>query len=254
MNTAEKLIQMTENEMDIYALKEQLKQRVNGGTVDAKSWYDDFWDDFQDEGKRVNYARGFSGTGFTFSNFYPKYNITAQGSAIQMFYGWSTKSSHVGNLEQRLIDRGVVLDTSEATDMTQAFAYGRMSHLPLISLKKCTATTSTSNAFAYCYQYLKSVKIEVSKDTKFVNMFLSTNGIEHLSVTGVIGQNGFDVHWSTKLSADSLKSIIDALSTTTTGLTITLPTTAQTNYEAVYGTGSWAALTTTKNNWNIDYA
>lgn len=235
MSIAEKLTQIAENEQRVYDAGKQAE-------------YDRFWDEYQNYGERIAYNRGYTGQGFNFNNFYPKYNITVQGSAIQMFYGWSTKSSHEGNLEQRLVDCKVTLDTSQATDMSQAFAYGRMSHLPLISLKNCTATTSTSNIFAYCYQYLKSVKIEVSKDTKFSNMFVSTNGIEHLSVIGTIAQNGFDIHWSTNLSKASITSIINALSGATNGLTITLSQTAVNN---AFTTQEWEVLISPYINWNI---
>jgi hypothetical protein len=102
---------------------------------------------------------------------------------------------------------------------------------------------------------MKTIEKIILKDTvKCSNWFANATGLENVIFEGTIGQNGFDIHWSTKLTAASLESIINTLSSTTTGLTITLPTTAQSNYEAVYGSGSWNVLTATRSNWTIAYA
>jgi hypothetical protein len=64
----------------------------------------------------------------------------------------------------------------------------------------------------------------------------------------VIGQKNFNVHWSPKLSKASIESIINALSSTTSGLTVTISKTAK---EAVFTTEEWATLIATKPNWTI---
>jgi hypothetical protein len=78
---------------------------------------------------------------------------------------------------------------------------------------------------------------------------------------GVIGSNGIDLHWSTKLSHDSHVSIFNALSTATTGLTVTFSRTAvnkafETSEGANDGTTSaeWLALVAAHNNWTISLA
>jgi hypothetical protein len=64
----------------------------------------------------------------------------------------------------------------------------------------------------------------------------------------VIGQKNFNVHWSPKLSKASIESIINALSSTTSGLTVTISKTAK---EAAFTSAEWSALIATKSNWTI---
>ncbi len=240
MDIAEKVLRQKKDFDDVYE-------------AGKKAEYDKMWDVLQPEGK-TNYATsaGFYGVLFNFDNFFPKRDIRTIGNAERIFYSWET-AKHRGNLKARLEECGVVLDTSKATNLTSAFNYNHMDNLPVID---CTGLTAESTSvFANSWDYRKTIEKIILKDTvKCTNWFNNASGLENVIIEGTIGQNSFDIHWSTKLSADSLKSIIQALSTTTTGLTITLPTTAQANYEAVYGAGSWEALTASRNNWSIAYA
>lgn len=217
MNTADKLKKIAENEAIVAESNQRLFECVNGGTVDAKSWYDAFWDGFQDNGNRTGYAQTFYNSGWNENTYNPKYDIVCVGNNYGMF-----GSSRI-------------TDTKKTINISSA--------------------TNTDHLFGYC-KLLKTIrKLVVSENTPYgANTFRDCLELVNMIIEGTIGQNGFDIHWSTKLSADSLKSIINALSTTTTGLTITLPTTAQTNYEAVYGSGSWNVLTATRSNWTIAYA
>ena len=86
------------------------------------------------------------------------------------------------------------------------------------------------------------------------NMFYIATELREVRFEGVIGQNGFDVHWSTKLSEASIRSIINALSTTTTGLTVTLSETAVHSIWPPPSMAMWAqweALIATRPNWTI---
>ena len=69
--------------------------------------------------------------------------------------------------------------------------------------------------------------MRIDENTKFSSTFTACRELVNLTVDGVIGQNGFDIHWSTKLTHESLMSIINALadkSGTGTTFTITLGT------------------------------
>ena len=79
-----------------------------------------------------------------------------------------------------------------------------------------------------------------------------------MNVEGVIGQNGFDVHWSTNLKTASIVSIVEALSDSTSGLSVTLSQTAVNNMVFPFTSertgityGSWSELEGTKTNWTI---
>jgi hypothetical protein len=91
----------------------------------------------------------------------------------------------------------------------------------------------------------------IAETTYHNTVFFNCNALENLTIEGVIGQNGFDVRYSTKLSKASITSVINALSATTSGLTVTLSKTA---VERAFGSTTsteWSALVATKSNWNI---
>ena len=111
--------------------------------------------------------------------------------------------------------------------------------------------------FYYCTaKYIE--KIIVSASTQYNNTFRFFQNIEHCPFEGVIAQNGVDFTQSTKLDKESLSSVITCLSSTTTGLKVTLSKIAvnkafETSEGANDGSTSaeWLALVNTKTNWTI---
>lgn len=102
-------------------------------------------------------------------------------------------------------------------------------------------------------------EILVDENTKFnVNYtFAGTSALVNIKFTGTIAMS-VAFQWSTKLSHDSIVSIITHLSDTATGMTATFSKTAvnnafETSSGAADGTSSeeWAALIATKSNWTI---
>lgn len=245
MNTAEKLKKIAENEAIIAEENRKLYECVNGDKVDAKSWYDEFWDGIQNYGNRISYQDGFKEwSGFEELNTkYPIKSITLYAT----FSGC------------RSLKRLPIVECANSDGLFDSCygAFTQCENIESIDFDVTNkATTMPWQATFYNCKKLKRIKkIVVLENQVFVKLtFDLCEALEDITIEGTIGQNGFDIHWSTLLSADSLKSIINALSTTTTGLTITLPTTAQANYEAVYGTGSWSVLVATRSNWTIAYA
>ena len=151
----------------------------------------------------------------------------------------------------------VIIEFENVTHLSNTFYYCRAKTIPHLDLTNMIG--STWNAFAY--SSAESVTLHVSEKTSFYSStFENMTELKNLIITGTIAQNGFDVHWSTMLSKDSIVSIINALSDTTTGLTITLYGHAvdrafsTLGEEDVFnGTGSdeWLALVASKPNWNI---
>ena len=98
-----------------------------------------------------------------------------------------------------------------------------------------------------------------SETTPFSSdMFGCAREYEYIGFEGTIGKGGLDLHWSTKLNKESLTSIINALSSDTTGLSITLSLTAvnnafETSEGAADGSTSteWINLIGDKSNWSI---
>ena len=233
MDIAQKTLQLKQDFDDVYE-------------AGKKAEYDAFWDGMQDYGNRQNYDRAFrnwSGTKI----IKPKHAVITN-TLYEIF-------ANCNEVEE--IPTVALAQNKTAFD-TCYNAFNNCYKLKSIDFdiaNGAVASSAWDATFNYCYELKTIKKIVVLESQVFkLSTFRSCEALENLTIEGTIGQNGFDIHWSTKLSADSLASVVNALSATTTGLTITLPTTAQANYEAVYGEGSWDELTATRSNWTIAYA
>jgi hypothetical protein len=232
MDIAEKVLRQKKDFDDVYE-------------AGKKAEYDELWDGIQDYGNRTNYTGGFRNWRATTIN--PKYPI----NAISLYELFS---------DCRKLERLPVVTCADTSGrFTQVYsAFTMCLELKSIDfdvLNSGSGNNAWASAFRYC-QKLKSIKkIGVMESQVFNRTFEYCFELENITIEGTIGQNGFDIHWSTLLSADSLKSIINALSPTFEG-TITLPTTAESNYNASPPIGApqtWAELVLTKPNWNITY-
>lgn len=189
--------------------------------------YDAFWDAYQENGNRTDYRYGFSGTGWTEATYNPKYPIvTASFTATSMYqYALVTKVKNV--------DFSNVLNY-----FTSIF-------------NSCTKLKTIEN-----------IKLPTNCQGAFTASFNNCTALEEFGFTGTIQNNGIDLHWSTKLNKASIERIINALSTTTSGLTVTLSKTAVNNAFGInvddastYPEGSeYYNLRNSKSNWTISYA
>jgi peroxiredoxin len=170
-----------------------------------KAEYDAFWDAFQDYGQRKNYRYAFSGYGWKDENFKPKYDIAPPYTGPNMF-----TYAKITDLKACLEFNGVTLDVSKITNVSQLFGYcENLTILPKIDL---SSATSTSGIFADDYKLKTIDELVVSANTGYHNTnFRNCEALENMIVTGTIGQNNFNVQWSTKLTHDSLMSIINCL-------------------------------------------
>ena len=210
-----------------------------------KSAYDAFWDSYQDNGSRTQYAGAFAGGGWTSENFKPKYDMDCVGTCSYMFY----YSGISGDLVQLLVSLGVTLDFSKSTAL-----HGLFNSAPSITRVGIIDITA---AGASCSSLFNSAKVEtidklvVSEKNVPNSWFYGCGKLKNLEIEGTIANNGFDVHWSTKLSRDSIISIVNALSDTTSGMTVTF---SQTAVDAAFTDDEWAALIATKPNWTFTLA
>lgn len=190
--------------------------------------YDAFWDDYQNnnlQGKvRTQYNYAFYQVGWTDVTYNPKYDFEIE-YAVGMF------------------SYNCITDTIKPLDFTKLLA-------------------QASNVFARSRRLKTIRKIIVNENTTFSGWFTEDAELETIVVEGVIGQNGFDIHWSTKLSKTSTINIINCLSTTTSGLTVTLSKVAvnsafgiNVDDASTYPEGSeYYNLRNSKSNWTISYA
>ena len=202
--------------------------------------YDHFWDAFQQNGTRRNYQYGFSGRGWNDNTFKPKYDIIINNDPMRMFV-----NCEITNLRELLEKQGVSLDTSAVT--TAQYMFDSCTLLTEVPHIVCNA--SAAGLFSWCIA-LKTVSIEVNENTVFSSTFHRCDALENLTVVGTIGQSGLTLQYSTKLSKASITSVVNALSATASGKSITFSKTAVNN---AFATDEWSALAGTKTNWTINW-
>lgn len=227
-------------------LAEKVGEVYNSG---RKAENEAFWDAYQQNGNRTQYNYAFSGEGWTNETFNPKYNIVPT-IAWYMFQN----SNIMGDLVEKLENLGVTLDFSNNIyNATNTFINSKFSRLGILDFSKAVKLNNTfSDA-----NFLETIdKLIVSATLKYETPFYGATALKNIIVEGIIGQNGFDVSACTNLSKASIISIINALSTTTSGLTVTFSKTAVDNaFKDGDRIGSesqeWETLAQTKSNWTI---
>lgn len=196
------------------------------GKVDAvfeagkKSEYDAFWDAYQSNGTRTHYHSAFAGVGWTQTNFKPKYTVRPS-EARNMFL------QNTAITDLTLTGK---LDFSEVTRISDFIAWSSVAKVPAINLSKVdqspSAFENASKLVTVENLILPSTPFPVSISA----MFYQCAALENITITGTIQNTGFDLHWSTKLTIESVTSILTALSkdsTVASGKTITLPLSAK---------------------------
>lgn len=229
-----------DSEDNIAYLNERLENTLYGTDTGGKSFYDAFWDDFQKRGTRDSYLWTFAK--FTDDIFYPKYDIKPTANATGMFGG-----TYVTDLTKRLIDCGVVLDTSRASNLAESFGYAPyLTRVPTVS---AISTNGLSNIFASDIALIEVEKLILKSDgsQSFNNAFWDCINLQNIVFEGVIGQ-AINFQRSTKLTKASIESIITHLSDTASGKTLTLSLTAVNN---AFATDEWNSLIKSKSNWTI---
>lgn len=215
-----------------------------------KAEYDAFWDEFQNYGKRQTYEYVFSF--FNDRIFAPKYDIKINGYATGCF-----KDTKISNIKETLEKLGVKLDTENAVWLAQMFQNTKSVSIPQLNLANALnlAHIFTNSEI----EFIESL-INIKETSGFTNAFQNTSKLKYIRFQGIIG-DGIDIHWSTALSKESILSLINVLSTTITGKTVTLSLTAvNTAFEISPGAADgstseeWAALIATKPNWTISLA
>lgn len=208
MSIAEKLLTIAENEQRVYdAGREAEKQ--------------DFWNEYQNTHNPTYCKYQFAGKGWNYNTFYPKYDITPKvaQSMFQEFGG-----DAIFSLTERLNECKVTFDTSQCTAFHYIFYGTPFTEVPHIDT---TNSTSLQNVYASSNQLIKaSMSIKEDGSQTWTSCFTSCSKLADFTITsGAIGKNGFDIHWSTKLSKASILSILNAcnIDVTSSPVTVTLP-------------------------------
>jgi hypothetical protein len=206
MSIAEKLTTIAENQQSVYDAGKQ-------------SEYDRFWDTYQQNGNQINYEKVFAGYPWTKEIFRPKYNMRPR-VANDMFYYHNFDGTPY-DLVEHLESLGVTLDFSNCAWLSGAFTYAGFSRVGVIDTR---ASTSVSSMFTNSPHLITIDKLILKDDgSQTFTAFTNTSKLENIIIEGVIGQP-LNVSWSTKLTHDSLMSIINALQSGVTSKTLTIGT------------------------------
>ena len=252
MNISEKLTTIAQNEQKVF-------------DAGKKSQYDEFWDNFQNYGKRTDYLNGFSGFCWTKETFKPKYKpITFSGNcwykSRKMFENFGVRE--YTKLETDGVDLTPdIVDFSNANNLSNTF-YGA-------TFRSVTADISNATSFGGMFGgndggAVKYITLTTSdKTAAFASTVFSYQRelLELIFTEGSVVKGTLNVQHSTKLTKRSITSIINALFSATSGTTVTFSKTAINNAfgididdEATYPEGSeYYTLRNTKSNWTFNY-
>lgn len=235
-----------------------IKQKVDRAKTDydevyaagKQAEYDAFWDEFQNNGTRTDYAYAFAGRGWGEKSMVPKYDIKPT-RAYCMFRDAFSSSDGI-DMVSLLESAGIEMDFSNSTDNSYLFHYSAVRRVGVIDISKQQG--KATYVFGYCSRLCTIEKLITSETVEYGSIFANAKALENLTIEGVIGKNGFDTSHSVLLSKASIISIINALSTTATGQTATFSQTAVNNAFGGSTSAEWLALVATKPNWTIALA
>lgn len=151
---------------------------TEGEIMGRQNQYNEFWNGYSQNGTRYNWNNAFFGYGWNDNTYNPPWDFNNVKYCNSMF-----SQSSITNIK-------VTVDLTNSTSASSMFL------------------SSTG---------LKTIPLLiVHKDLTFSNTFKGCANLENLTIQGVIGKNGFDVQDSTKLTKESLLSVLDALEDKTT--------------------------------------
>lgn len=208
---------------------------------------DEFWDAYQENGKRTKYDFAFAGNGWGDKTFKPKYNIVASSGAQYLFH--LAQVSSLKNI-------GVTISTTGAQNLSYAFYYSSLTECPEIDV---SSALYCSGLFTGCSKLhtLDKLILNSAGSTPYSNdMFGHCANLRNITFGGVLGRN-ISFQWSPLLAVESIENIVSVLSDTENGQTITFNVAAKTTYYNAHSSEyadadeAWDALCDTKPNWTI---
>lgn len=230
MSIAEKLTTVAENVPKVYQAGKQAE-------------YDAFWDSYQSTSIYPNRCgpAHFAGAGWNNDTFKPKYDIKVLNGYF-LFYNCNVR----GDLVEILNELGVSLDTSKMRNAFYLFSNSHFSRVGEINFRNMNHPSFTTNAFSTPTLITIDKLIVAESATFHSSTFTSATGLKNITIEGPIADS---INFKdSPLTKASITSVINALSSTATGLTATFKKSAK---EAAFTADEWATLIATKPNWTI---
>lgn len=175
-----------------------------GKADNTDSYYDIFWDNYQDYG---NYSGYRYGKGWSDENFRPKYDLNFNGGAQQMFL-----NSEITNLVQILKDLNIGWDTSRVTNFESFIQNSKITHLPTISTLGIATGKSTGAIFYACRTLQFIEKIILKSGIVWSNSaFSSTIGLITIGEIEGYFETSVNMFPCSLLDDETIQRIISAL-------------------------------------------
>jgi hypothetical protein len=243
---------------------------IESGTLEIeaeKDFLSELWNNIQQFGARTDY-QNFGQVIWTKKNFKPTYDFRP-ANAYLLFSNGSAKYREQRKKDGMIImkdleqEQGITFDFSNCTQFHDAFQNSPFIELNVIDLSRATYTGSAfyggASGGEFSQMLRKIERLICSNTTPFISStFGYASQFTYIGFEGVIAQNGLDLHWSTILNKESHIKLVNTLSSTTSGLSVTVSKTAvnkafETSTGANDGSTSqeWLNLIATKNNWTI---
>ena len=164
--------------------------------------YDRFWDAYQNNGNRKNYAYGFSYEGWNDTTFRPKHNIVP--TQAQYMFNGSGIIDLIGCLEKS----NVFIDFSKCTNFSYMMSNGcSIKHFPPVDIG---SGASFQDGFRYAGNLESGSLVNVKPTHTWSNAFANCSSLVNITFSGTIGK-AISFAQSSKLSTASIQNIIDCL-------------------------------------------
>ena len=211
-----------------------------------KAEYDEFWDNYLQNGKRKNFNCAFAGYGWNHDNLKQNHAEKLKPTTAYMMFGYADNITDLSDIHEWV-------DFSDCTNAQYLFYNAtKLAKVGKLDLRN---TTSAGNVFFPCANLKEVEEIYITSKTTSGNNFCSnTSALEKMIFKegSVINFSGIDLHWAKNLSLESIRSILKALSSNGNGKSITFYTGHQTLIESDAECSAYASAATSA-GWTIAY-
>lgn len=163
----------------------------------------DFWDKVSKGMDRYHFA----GDGWNVNTFYPQGRFTCASGNPQYLFAYHNRRHEPYDFAQRIADCGAEFVFTGASKIDYGFFCANVTTLPALDFSNMTKLTGT---FSGCSVLHTIGQITLGAATEYSQVFSGCTALENLTISGTIGQNGFNVS-ECPLSPQSLQSILSAL-------------------------------------------
>ena len=202
MSISDKLITIADNQQKVFDAGYEKGKSEGGGD----NWYDTFWNGFQNNGNRMDYAQAFRGAGWRGSTFKPKYNMTVTNGSY-FLYASGVQADPIDLIA--LEEDGLIIDFSQCTKIEAAFSQSLC--LATVGTVDLSSMTGIVNSLFSLSRFITKIKLLKLHEgiTSYPSMFKNCDRLEEIAIDGVISAD-LDFK-SSPLNMASLKSIITHL-------------------------------------------